>query len=86
MVTGKFISIADVDRCACGHLKHFHISQGVEDVCRWCAKMELRHPQFNFTPRHKFMRQGPITVEIATVIAEQLRTGKPGWMNFGDYE
>ena len=47
-------------RCWCDHLKRCH---SVAGVCRWCAKMELRHPQFNFMPRHAF----------ATEILEELR-------------
>lgn len=43
-------------RCWCGHLEPWHSRAG---VCRWCAKMELRHPQFNFMPRHKFETEIP---------------------------
>ena len=25
----------------------------------WCAKMELRHPRFNFMPRHPFTTEMP---------------------------
>ena len=42
------------------HLERWH---SVAGVCRWCAKMELRRPQFNFMPRHSF----------ATDIPEELR-------------
>ena len=28
-------------------------------ICRWCAKMELRRPQFNFMPRHAFAPEIP---------------------------
>ena len=40
----------------CEHLKRWHSLAG---VCRWCAKMELRRPQFNFTPRHPFATELP---------------------------
>ena len=30
-------------RCWCGHLERWHSLAG---VCRWCARMELRRPQF----------------------------------------
>ena len=81
MVTGRFIPIADVDRCWCGHLKRFHVSLFVKDVCRWCTKMEQRHPNFNFTPRHQFMQEGPITQDVAQVLADQLRgEGGVGWL------
>ena len=43
-------------RCWCEHLEKWH---SVAGVCRWCAKMELRHPQFNFTPRHVFAEEMP---------------------------
>ena len=43
-------------RCWCGHLESWHSLAG---VCRWCAKMELRRPQFNFMPRHEFATEIP---------------------------
>ena len=43
-------------RCWCDHLERWH---SVAGVCRWCAKMELRHPQFNFMPRHPFTTEMP---------------------------
>ena len=43
-------------RCWCNHLERWH---SVAGVCRWCAKMELRHPQFNFRPRHPFTTEMP---------------------------
>ena len=46
--------------CWCDHLEGWHTFAG---VCRWCAKMELRRPQFNFMPRHA----------LATEIPEELR-------------
>ena len=49
-------------RCWCEHLESWH---SVAGVCRWCAKMELRRPQFNFMPRHEF----------ATEIPEELKKG-----------
>jgi len=85
LVVGSCILMADVDRCWCGHLKHFHTSLFVTDICRWCTKLEQGDPTFNFTPRHQFMRQGPITEDIAEVIAGQIRSqvrgeGKIGWL------
>ncbi len=47
-------------RCWCEHLERWH---SVAGVCRWCAKMELRRPNFNFMPRHVF----------ATDLPEELR-------------
>ena len=44
------------ERCWCGHLRRWH---GEAGVCRWCAKMELRHPRFNFMPRHAFATEVP---------------------------
>ena len=43
-------------RCWCEHLEGWHSQAG---ICRWCAKMELRHPQFNFMPRHEFSTKLP---------------------------
>ena len=43
-------------RCWCEHLERWHSQAG---ICRWCAKMELRHPQFNFMPRHEFATELP---------------------------
>ena len=40
----------------------------VAGVCRWCAKMELRRPRFNFMPRHAF----------ATEVPEELRRQAAG--------
>ncbi len=42
-------------RCWCKHLARWHNFAG---VCRWCARKELRHPEFNFMPRH------PLATEI----------------------
>ena len=36
------------ERCWCEHLKRWHRLAG---ICRWFAKMELRHSWFNFMPR-----------------------------------
>ncbi len=44
------------ERCWCEHLSRWHSLAG---ICRWCAKMELRHPQFNFMPRHGFATELP---------------------------
>ena len=46
----------------CDHQEKWH---SVAGICRWCAKMELRHPQFNFIPRHVF----------SEVMPEELRRG-----------
>ncbi len=42
---------SEEERCWCEHLKQWHRLAG---ICRWCAKMELRHSRFNFMPRHSF--------------------------------
>ena len=47
---------AEERRCWWEHLERWHSLAG---VCRWCAKMELRHPQFNFMPRHLFATELP---------------------------
>ena len=39
------------------------------DICRWCAKMELRRPQFNFMPRHAFETEFPEKLIHKTVNA-----------------
>ena len=44
------------ERCWCGHLQRWHHWTG---ICRRCAKMELRRPQFNFMPRHAFAPEIP---------------------------
>ena len=49
-------TISDLQSCWCGHLERWHSLAG---VCRWCAKMELRRPQFNFMPRHTFATETP---------------------------
>jgi len=42
--------------CWCDHLERWH---SVAGICRWCAKMELRCPQFNFMPRHPSATEMP---------------------------
>ena len=43
-------------RCWCDHLERWNRFAG---VCRWCAKIELRHPQFNFMPLPPFTTEMP---------------------------
>ena len=57
---------ASDERCWCEHLKQWH---SVAGVCRWCAKMELRRPQFNFTPRHPFATELPEEMRRQAAIA-----------------
>ncbi len=52
----KEMSKTSDEPCWCGHRKRWHNLAG---VCRWCAKMELRHPNFNFMPRHAFATEVP---------------------------
>lgn len=78
-------------RCWCGHQERWHTTLFVDDVCRWCVRMEQRHPQFNFMPHHEFASTTPeqITQEAADIIAQVLRgagrgDGEPGWFrNWG---
>ena len=60
-------------RCWCEHLERWHSLAG---VCRWCAKMELRHPQFNFMPRHPFATEMP--VEMRRHAAEAIERAMRG--------
>jgi len=46
----------EAQRCWCDHLERWY---SVAGMCRWCAKMELRHPQFNFMPRNPFTTEMP---------------------------
>jgi hypothetical protein len=48
------------DRCWCGHLERWHHWTG---ICRWCARLELRRPEFNFVPRHGFATEIPERVK-----------------------
>jgi hypothetical protein len=43
-------------RCWCGHLRRWHY---FTNTCFWCARMEQRHPQFNFSPHHNFAEELP---------------------------
>ena len=53
----NFMSTTSTEpRCWCGHLERWHNFAG---VCRWCARLELRRPQFNFIPRHQFTTELP---------------------------
>ena len=66
-----------MERCWCGHLERWH---SVAGVCRWCAKMELRRPQFNFSPRHEVATEIPweLQREAAAAVAHIL-TGGDSW-------
>ena len=65
-----------MERCWCGHLERWH---SVAGVCRWCAKMELRHPQFNFMPRHAFATDVPEYLKrgAAEAVAQMLQRSDP---------
>jgi len=62
--------------CWCDHLERWH---SVAGVCRWCAKMELRHPQFNFMPRHVFTIDMPEYMErdLAESVAQMIQRSDP---------
>ena len=59
-------------RCWCGHLQLWHRLAG---VCRWCAKMELRHPQFIFMPRHVFATEIPLEMHGRAADAVKRKLG-----------
>ena len=65
-------------RCWCGHQEVWHITLFVADICRWCVKMEQRHPQFNFKPRHTFSVEWPegLLQEAAEAVEQVLK--RPG--------
>lgn len=65
-------------RCWCDHLERWHTFAG---VCRWCAKMELRH-QANFMPRHTFATDIP--EELRRQAAEAVERALRGLINQGD--
>ena len=56
-------------RCWCEHLERWHSLAGIR---RWCAKMELIHPQFNFMPRHEYSTEIPeeLKQRVANAIAK----------------
>ena len=54
------------DLCWCGHQVKYHHMQ----VCKWCARMERRYPQFNFMPRHEISARTPR--RIAAIALEKL--------------
>ena len=56
-------SLSPSDLCWCGHQVKFHHMQ----VCKWCARMERRYPQFNFMPRHKIATSVPRRYMVAAV-------------------
>jgi len=59
-------------RCWCEHLERWH---SVANLCRWCAKMGLRRPNFNFTPRHAFATEVPeeLRRQAAEAVDQALR-------------
>ena len=59
-------------RCWCGHLERWHTLAG---VCRWCARIELRRPQFSVMPRHAFATEIPdeLRRQAAEAIKRELR-------------
>ena len=61
------------DSCWCGHQVRWHVMQ----VCRWCARMERRYPQWNMTPRHEIAAEMPESYreDAARVIDEILFGG-----------
>ena len=59
-------SLSPSDLCWCGHQVKFHHMQ----VCKWCARMERRYPQFNFMPRHEISARTPR--RIAAIALEKL--------------
>ena len=61
-------------RCWCEHLERWH---SVAGVCRWCAKMELRRPNFNFMPRHAFALEIPEELRRRAAEAVANSLGRP---------
>ena len=49
----------------------------VAGVCRWCAKMELRRPQFNFLPKHVFSPEIPVGQRINAAEAMNRALNRP---------
>ena len=64
------------ERCWCEHLERWH---SVAGVCRWCAKNELRRPQFNFMPRYALATEMPEEMRRqAAEAVERALKGNPG--------
>ena len=77
------MSITSVEpRCWCGHLERWH---SFAVVCRWCARLELRRPQFNFIPRHTFATELPEELRRrAAEAVERALESLPGQLRLDD--
>ena len=60
-------------RCWCEQLERWHRVAG---VCVWCARMEQRRPQVNFSPRYEFSIATPEYLDRrAAEAVDNLRRG-----------